>query len=46
MVIIPILDQNNKAHILTYKQPDQFGFVYISFKKIGDTEKITSFKCR
>lgn len=27
---------------LTYKQPDQFGFVYISFKKIGDTEKITS----
>ena len=28
---------------LTYKQPDQFGFVYISFKKIGDTEKITSF---
>lgn len=28
---------------LTYKQPDQFGFVYISFKKIGDTEKISSF---
>lgn len=27
---------------LTYKQPDQFGFVYISFKKIDDTEKITS----
>ena len=27
---------------LTYKQPDQFGFVYISFKKIGDREKITS----
>ena len=28
---------------LTYKQPDQFGFVYISFKKIGDTEKISTF---
>ena len=27
---------------LTYKQPNQFGFVYISFKKIDDTEKITS----
>ena len=26
---------------LTYKQPDQFGFVYISFKKVDDTEKIT-----
>ena len=28
---------------LTYKQPDQFGFVYIGFRKGDDTEKITSF---
>ena len=37
------LSPDYQGTYLTYKQPDQFGFVYINFKKVDDTEKITSF---